>query len=437
MLSKIPYSKEYEKSILNDSIEDSLKNIPPDTYEHFFLLLNEEFKKSYSSKTLTDEFKKLLKFTEQNKKFYHLYEIFSNKSKYIEFDFPNTTPQRKEEIIQSFKVSVPKPTKPEFIKKDSHYGSTSTKDTSPSVLDDALFNKLISTKAKQRSFKESLSFKTPKELAETLTTMLSNITEQNTKHIFTLASYFKQYYLLSLETFTTFIKFLNDKLKQPPTQNQPQFDIYFDFSQLTLDQLEFIIKEANNYEIIKDKNAAINEYIQKKYQSRLDALKDNPLAQRNIIYEIYTDKKTLSPYQNYSSNLLIQILTLDIKLNNMNLDIFLQYLQNPTNNNSYETQTMFNKNIQKQLLSNNSLFTLNNVNISMDSFHDNTLIKEYLHYFFYNKLATVETFNKYLEEKFLQKQYFLTPISYHKKILFATLKWKKIGRFYMIFVIDA
>jgi hypothetical protein len=60
MLSKIPYSKEYEKSILNDSIEDSLKNIPPDTYEHFFLLLNEEFKKSYSSKTLTDEFKKLL-----------------------------------------------------------------------------------------------------------------------------------------------------------------------------------------------------------------------------------------------------------------------------------------------------------------------------------------------------------------------------------------
>ena len=85
-------------------------------------------------------------------------------------------------------------------------------------------------------------------------------------------------------------------------------------------------------------------------------------------------------------------------------------LDQPTNNNSYETQTMFNKNIQKQLLSNNSLFTLNNVNISMDSFHDNTLIKEYLHYFFYNKLATVETFNKYLEEKFLQKQYFIASV---------------------------
>ena len=59
MFTSFEYTKEFEKILLTDNIEDALKNLVPNSVQDYFVRFITELKKCQKTKVLSDELKNL------------------------------------------------------------------------------------------------------------------------------------------------------------------------------------------------------------------------------------------------------------------------------------------------------------------------------------------------------------------------------------------
>lgn len=174
--------------------------------------------------------------------------------------------------------------------------------------------------------------------------------------------------------------------------------------EFTLSQLELL--ESHMKSINFNPNHITNIIIQKKFYSELQELNNSPKNKADLLKQIidYTKKKNRIDIE---YELIIQLLELNHKeFNFYDYDLFIEYLKNPRSYNS----DIFN--FDKKTA--DKIISQKRVNICEFGFLSSniidSLIENYIKYFFFNTDKTIKDFEKYINSKYLEKYYHISKV---------------------------
>lgn len=228
-----------------------------------------------------------------------------------------------------------------------------------------------------KSLTSRLTYSTKKEVLEYITSLIK---EKKLDELCKLISASQTMKLDTMIPDELFDKFLS-LIKQAQNLNLQPF---LDCKSFTLSQLSKILKELSTTTII-DKNEIMHSYINKKYEERLFKLRKDTKAQRDVLIEIYKEIKQHSGFDNYLSSLLVQILELGKEIDKYDYELFIDYLNNPMKSKSYDCPAF----LSNEIMENNvNVYNVNQISVDYEIFASNTIVDDYLKYFFMNKKAT-------------------------------------------------
>ena len=95
MFTSFEYTKEFEKILLTDNIEDALKNLVPNSVQDYFVRFITELKKCQKTKVLSDELKNLFTKIQKEKLPNQFVNDCERRYNLFEYDLPSTTQERK------------------------------------------------------------------------------------------------------------------------------------------------------------------------------------------------------------------------------------------------------------------------------------------------------------------------------------------------------
>lgn len=398
----IDYSKEFEKIVLTGDVTDALKNIVPKSIQDYYIRFLSEIKKTYTTQTMTKELQKIFKEIKESQ--FHSDFISECEKRYnlAEFELKTTSKERKKEIIDYLNYAFCgvnfDASKPDFASKfDSTTENKQNIEEYPCVLTEEMIKKetkkFYATRIK--SLTSRLTYSTKKEVLEYITSLIK---EKKLDELCKLISASQTMKLDTMIPDELFDKFLS-LIKQAQNLNLQPF---LDCKSFTLSQLSKILKELSTTTII-DKNEIMHSYINKKYEERLFKLRKDTKAQRDVLIEIYKEIKQHSGFDNYLSSLLVQILELGKEIDKYDYELFIDYLNNPMKSKSYDCPAF----LSNEIMENNvNVYNVNQISVDYEIFASNTIVDDYLKYFFMNKKATQNNFDKYLSREYLDREYF-------------------------------
>ena len=180
----------------------------------------------------------------------------------------------------------------------------------------------------------------------------------------------------------------------------------FDYSNLTIEQIERLLKEVNN-QMHVDKRRLVTFLMNKKYNKILKKEKKvNDLNQmKETLWEIIGIFKEYCP--EYIPGILLQILKLNKEHNIMEIKPFIEYIKNPIVDRSYGEQRNFYSN---KITNTNSNALISLPNINFEELNKHKFIEELLIDFFIYKKAKPEDFNKFFKQEYLEKMEFISKM---------------------------
>ena len=396
MFTSFEYTKEFEKILLTDNIEDALKNLVPNSVQDYFVRFITELKKCQKTKVLSDELKNLFTKIQKEKLPNQFVNDCERRYNLFEYDLPSTTQERKKQIIDYLyrqysnqRFEAPKPdfaskmtTKTSKEKDNKGYPSELTEEMIKQEI-----TKFIDAKSKQESAK--FRYLTKKEQKEKFEELVLN---KKSKDVFDIiqGNFGINYYLLSDKAFNTLVNIFNE------AEQNVILTSYLNLDQFTLNQLELLMKKLTNT-LILDKNAIMNAFIKKKYEPELSTMKSDLIGQRKVLISIFNEVKQYNGFNNYLSSTLYQILELGKEVNDYDYEFFIEYLKNPMSNSRDNHYFQDNK----QIAANTNFYAVNS---------QNNIIDNYIEYFFINKKAKTKNFDKYLSSHYLEREYFKAEI---------------------------
>ena len=405
MFTSFEYTKEFEKILLTDNIEDSLKNLVPNSVQDYFVRFITELKKCKKTKVLSDELKNLFTKIQKEKLPNQFVNDCERTYNLFEYDLPSTTQERKKQIIDYLyrqysnqRFDAPKPdfaskmtTKTAKEKDNKGYPSELTEEMIKKEI-----TKFIDSKAKEESKK--FRFLTKKEQKEKFEELILNKKNKDVLDIIKENPGIN-YYLLSDNAFNTLVNIFNE------AEQNIILTSYLILDQFTLNQLELLMKKLTNT-LILDKNSIMSAFINKKYEPELSTMKSDLVGQRKVLISIFNEVKQYNGFNNYLSSTLYQILELGKEINDYDYEFFIEYLKNPMSNSQYNN--LFQDN--KQIANNTNFYSVNQLSSLQDTFYRINIIDDYIEYFFINKKATTKNFDKYLSSHYLEREYFKAEI---------------------------
>ena len=99
MSSLITFRKEFEDIILKGKFDDILKTLVPNSAEKIYLQFCDEYKKCFVQKKITKELNLLIENANKNHLSKNLIKVFETKRNLLEYDFPSTSKEKKDKII--------------------------------------------------------------------------------------------------------------------------------------------------------------------------------------------------------------------------------------------------------------------------------------------------------------------------------------------------
>jgi len=306
------------------------------------------------------------------------------------FDDPSTSQQDKEKIISELNTQYlylhfeyPKPS------NITGSGLSSDQQTLPSVLDSKLITLESRINKAYSSVHELSQFN--REVYSRLDT--KKISEGNIQVFET--------FLANADPteFEDFPKLIVDYMnKKKASMNYA----YSFFNKLSLEQLYELAKLNPNF-------AGDSQYVQTLCRKEFGTTSLHDLGndlskkeKRDLFFKLYTwAKKQQTPFAGLISNILYQILQLDLQLNQYDKELFIEYLKNPKQKYLSMSET------QRQAFQNRP--SSQSISLGSDKINSNDLITEYLGHFFVNSPDT-KPFNEYFESSFLNEIFYSSKL---------------------------
>ena len=399
MSQNIPYKKEFEQIVLTGNVDDALKSLVPNSKEQLYVKFIEELKSCKNNSKISEELNTIIKNIDQLTRDRELVRECELKKNLIEFDFPSTNEKRKKEIIDDLGKQYHglnfnhRP--PDFATKLKKKEENINKE--PSILTDKLLQETIDKLYQRNRNNYTYEFNNTEEIKrnEVFAKILKSGDQAKIKTILDLR--FNPFFLLKNDEFLLLIDYLN--------KTNIDYSNKFDLSNFTIEQIEMMLEKIKNEKAI-DLNETMENYIKKVYLEKLNMLKEenNLEEERKILLEIYSKVKKSPALKNYTSSIIYHLLKNGEETNNYELEMFLNYLQNPFSFTMNYNDIFKNENT----FSNNKVYNSYNANDYV--YAKDEIIKKYLEYFFMNKKADINTFNKYIKEDYLEKRLYRAQI---------------------------
>ena len=400
MSNYIGYRKEFEDIILNGKLDEALKTLVPNSAESIYLQFVEEYKKCFEEKKISPELNKIIENAKSKHLSNKLIQVLETRRDLLEYDLPSTTKEKKHKIINELYKNYCNQNlnydAPYFVreKKTQNETKKETKNTTPCILTEKMISDAIQNDLKKNERDKKFKIKnTPMKKRHKI--FLEIIESEPDLCLDILYNKVQiPFYLMNNEEFSKIIKFFNESKKNLNDLN---------YTLLTIEQIERILKEVNNPMHINKSNLVsflINNKILKKPKKKHDL---NEL--KKALYEI------INKYKDYCKEhipgIYLQILKINKELNIMDIEPFIEYLQNPIIDRFYIEQINFYNMKLSNNVSNNliDIPSINFQELSKHKFIENLLIE----FFTYNK-AKQEDFKKYFKLEYLEKMEFMSKM---------------------------
>jgi hypothetical protein len=403
MLLDFLYSKKLENYLISGD-EANLNTVVPSSKEENFIKFLKMIKEQKDSKEPNF---KLIFDTISTIKDYSVEELVRKIAFEEEFNHPNTSDLRKEELVKFVSVNMGEPyRKPENLKKNvfDEEINNKTKKYKLDVLDDtdSYIAKFLSgdmtvlEKFKSNIINKFFDFNLIQE--ELLQTLLT----EDGRSIFDVT---KKANLASLEFIKTLANTMDKMTKNLSLTDKLiglfNQDLDYFKKSFSLEQLEVFIEAIKNNANL-DSNSLIDRILTIKYESRISSASNTEKA--NIYQEM---RDYLLKYVKQSENVLLIQLDFSILKNNQEMNIYdfdalINYLKNPLFVDSY--QIIKSKELEEKV--NNRLKNNRKIINSNLASSNSYLLTKYLEYFFLFGNKEIDDFSEYIEINYLKQLYY-------------------------------
>ena len=396
MSSIIEFRKEFEDIILDGKLDEALKSLVPNSKEKIYLEFCEEYKKCYNSKKISKELNQIIA-NAKKAKTTNLIQILETRKDLLEYDLPNTSQKRKDEIIKTLYKNYCNEDlnyeAPFFVREKKIEGEEKIKEKNetPLILTEKMITEAVEEKIKDnKNNKKYKMKKTPKnrrhklflEYLDTDVDLCYDIIDQISDIPF---------YLMTKDEFSKVVSFLNGLKKNINNLN---------YSYLTIEQINILLETINNPKFF-EKSKIVDLLFEKKYNKLINkARKRNDLKEiKKILWELYDIYKKFSPKN--VSGILLYILEINLEDNTYDLKPLLEYLKDPIIDDSFYEQ----KNIYIKKIQNKNICYLKSL---MDVYYNNSIqkhifIEQLIIIFFVLNKAKIEDFKNLFKENYLEK----------------------------------
>ena len=395
MTSLIEYRKEFEEIILKGKLLKDLKTLVPNSAEHVYVEFCEEYKKCCSEKKITPKLNNIIEQAKNKGLRHKLIQILETKRDLLEYDLPSTSKEKKDNIIDElFKkycnVNLNYDS-PFFVreKKSTDNQKDKLQNKTPMILTEKMIKNEVENDLKRnerdklykiRRAPEKKRHKIFLEILKKDKDICLNIIYNRIKIPF---------YLMTKDEFTEIIEFFNQTKKDLSP---------FDYSTLTIEQIERLLKEVNNQKYVNKENL-VSFLMNKKYNKLLyKARNANNLDEiKKILWEIHGIFKEYTP--DLTQIVLLFILKINKEKNILELEPFIEYIKNPIIDSIYIQRNYYNKEPK-----NHSRYSFIHIpTINFNQINKHQFIEDLLIDFFINNKAKPDDFNKYFKQQYLEK----------------------------------
>ena len=395
MSSYIKYRKEFEDIILKGKLDEALKSLVPNSNEKIYVLFCEEFKKCLAEKKITKELNSIIEQARQNHLSNGLIKVLETKKNLLEYDLPSTSKEKKDKIIDELFYNYCNRNldydAPFFVReKDNEIDPQKKKNNTPLELTEKMIkegiDKILKQNEKDKNFK--INFTPRNKKIDLLMDYIDNNLEQAMHIIQTRVKI--PYYLMTDAQFSKVIKVFNQSNKNLSN---------FEYSYLTIEQLERMLKEVKN-EMYVNKENILDLLILKKYNKIIkDSFKKNNYEEvKKVLWEISDIYKEYSP--KLRPAILLYILKINRLQNLLEIEPFIEYIKNPIEDRRFlEQRNLYINKITNEL----SYGPINIPSINFDSINQHQFIEDLLIDFFLYDKAKIEDFKNYFKQDYLRK----------------------------------
>ena len=396
MSSLITFRKEFEDIILKGKFDDILKTLVPNSAEKIYLQFCDEYKKCFVQKKITKELNLLIENANKNHLSKNLIKVFETKRNLLEYDFPSTSREKKDKIIDylfhnycdmNLNYNAP------FFAREKNI-ENSEEQNEENKIPIELTDKMIQEAIEKEIEKNELNFNLkinylPEKKRIQLFTEYVDTNIQNAINVFERGIKIP-FHLMNKDQFTKVIKTLN-QLKEN------LLDIYYPC--FTIEQIMRLLKEVTNKMYIKTEKL-INILINRKYNILIKKeLKKNDLNEvKKILWEVYNLYKEYEP--KHMPGTLLYILKINKLQNVLELNSFIEYIKNPLiDNRLYEQRNLYLNNISNDC----SYSPIHIPSIYFEDINSHKFIENLLIDFFMNNAAKIDDFKNYFKLDYLKK----------------------------------
>ena len=404
MSSLIKYRKEFEDIILKGKIEEALKTLVPNSTEKIYLQFCEEYKKCFSEKKITPELNNIIGNAKSKRLSNKLIQVLETRRDLLEYDLPSTSQDKKNKIInelyknycgKNLNYDAPYFVREKKIQDENKIVDTKT--SAPLELTEKMIKDSIekAIKANERDKTYEIKNTPTKKRHKIFLNLLDNDSELCMNIIYNKIKIV--FYLMTKDEFTKVIQFFNSAKKNLSV---------FDYTSLTIEQIERLLKEVNNPMYVDKKNL-ISFLMNKKYNKLIKKYKKrNDLNEvKKILWEVFNILQEYSP--EYVSGILLQILKINKEQDILEVKPFIEYIKNPIIDKLYYEQT----NLYSNKLTNNCSFSLINIpSIDFNEINKHQFIEDLLIDLFIYDKAKPENFNQYFKQEYLEKMEFISKM---------------------------
>ena len=280
---------------------------------------------------------------------------------------------------------------PFFVReKDNEIDPQKKKNNTPLELTEKMIkegiDKILKQNEKDKNFK--INFTPRNKKIDLLMDYIDNNLEQAMHIIQTRVKI--PYYLMTDAQFTKVINVFNQFNKNLSN---------FEYSYLTIEQLERMLKEVKN-EMYVNKENILDLLILKKYNKIIkDSFKKNNYEEvKKVLWEISDIYKEYSP--KLRPAILLYILKINRLQNLLEIEPFIEYIKNPIEDRRFlEQRNLYINKITNKL----SYGPINIPSINFDSINQHQFIEDLLIDFFLYDKAKIEDFKNYFKQDYLRK----------------------------------
>lgn len=393
----VTFVKEFENYILSDKREESLISIIPGSEADIYLQISKALNEMEEKRKVPENLEGLLnKIKMLNSEAYNQLNF---KILLKSYDLPEATQESKENVLAELKKIVCPNAKFNYTRPTNskiNLSESSVNSKFPSELDQNLIQ--TPEKTLEKFYREQSNFSLLSSIESTNLPKLIDYDKLNINEFFRNVIIYDNIPFPVLDNDKAILERVVKFLDQESENNRcfPFIDRFLITLPVELLQL---LSDAITSEYC-DKNRILNMIINKTYQHELSQAESNP-EKREILLKIYDKIKNYqSKYQAYKSNILLELLNLNILLNKFDLELFIEYIKNPIQGNYSvfkHSQEKFEKLNTQQRYNLSNWFMTNS---------DSQIISDHLNYFFLHENKEVKTFDEYLETNLVKKAYF-------------------------------